>query len=122
MADSLHKVLIFLKRRPGMSLDEFRDYYENHHMPLCLKYGTGMQRYVRRYIEHPRDPESGEPRELEYDVVTEIWFADRSLADAVLLYAGQGKLPRDVIEDEERLFDRAKSRFVRVTECDTELA
>ncbi len=117
-----YKILIFLKRRPGLSLAEFRDYYENHHMPLCLNYGRGMKRYVRRYIDHPIDPATGAVREFDYDVVTELWFDEKVQADLVLKFAGQGILPQDVIDDEERLFDRAKSRFVAVSECETDLA
>jgi hypothetical protein len=116
------KLLIFLKRRPGMSLEEFREYYETVHMPLCLKYARGVTRYVRRYIEHPVDEATGQRRELDHDVVTEIWFEDSAIADAALKYAGHGILPKAVIADEERLFDRSKNRMVRVTEYETDLS
>ncbi len=115
-----YKVLIFLKRKPGLSLDEFRDYYENHHMPLCLRYARGMTRYARNYIEHPIDAETGRARELDHDVVTEIWFDDADVAGAALRYAGQGILPEEVIADEERLFDRAKSQMVAITGFETD--
>ncbi len=116
------KLLIFLKRRPGMTLEEFRDYYEGTHMPLCLKYARGVARYFRRYIEHPVDEANGKLNELDYDVVTEIWFEDAAIADAALKFAGRGILPKEVIEDEERLFDRSKNRMVRVTEYETDLS
>jgi hypothetical protein len=117
-----HKILVFLKRRPGMSLEAFRDYYENHHMPLCLNYAQGMTRYVRRYIDHPLDPDTGAVQELDYDVITELWFSDRAIRDAALKFAGRGILPKDVIADEEKLFDRPRNRMVAISECETDPA
>jgi EthD domain len=113
------KILIFMKRRLGMSLAKFRDYYENQHVPLCLKYNKGLKRYLRRYIEHPVDPDTGIVTEMEYDVVTELWFADAETRDAALRFAGRGMLPQAVIKDEERLFNRSKTRMVAIAEHET---
>ena len=118
----VHKILIFLKRRPGMSREEFRDYYENRHVPLCMKYMNGARRYFRRYIDALPDPSTGKPVELAFDVITEVWFDDRAAFDTALKYAGSGILPQEVIDDEERVFDRPKSRFTWVTECETDLS
>jgi len=115
------KILIFMKRRPGLTMAEFREYYENHHVPLCMKYNKGLTRYLRRYIEHPVDGKTGAVNELDCDVVTELWFPDAAARDGVLKYAARGVLPPDVIADEERLFDRPKARFVAITECETDL-
>ena len=49
-AGPVHKVFIFLKRRPGMSTEAFRDYYENHHRPLMEPYLRGLAGYVRNYL------------------------------------------------------------------------
>lgn len=111
------KLLIFLKRRPGLSREDFRRYYESVHAPLCLKYMAGVSRYVRRYLE----PAPGMP-EMEADVVTEVWMKDRAALDYVLANAAKDRLPPDVLADEEQLFDRSKSRFCAVIECETEMA
>jgi len=113
----VHKLLIFLKRRPGLSREEFRAYYEGNHVPLCVKYMSGVDRYFRRYLE----PASGMP-EMEADVITEVWFHSRAALDYVLATAAQDQLPPDVLADEQHLFDRSKSRFCAVTECETEMA
>jgi hypothetical protein len=112
-----HKLLIFLKRRPGLSREEFRSYYEANHVPLCMQYMQGVERYFRRYLE----PAQGMP-EMEADVVTEVWMTSRAALDYVLAHAAQDKLPPDVLEDELHLFDRSKSRFCAVIECETEMA
>ena len=117
MLVEIYKVFIFLKRRPGMSLEDFHTYYEERHSILCEKYMTGVTNYVRHYIQPLPDPVTGVPQEMDFDVITELQFEDREIFNTVLKYAGQGILPADVIEDEEKVFDRSKSRFTTVTDC-----
>ncbi len=117
MAEPVYKILIFLKRRPGMSVPAFREYYENTHARLCEKYAVGLKRYFRRYLDPLPTP--GATEELPFDVITELWFENRSVFEAMKAFTVRGELPADVLADEERLFDRPKSRFVMVEECDS---
>jgi hypothetical protein len=116
MDKPVYKVLLFLKRKPGMSVEAFRDYYENHHRLLGEKYSVGVRRYVRRYL----DPVGGEG-ELPFDVVTELWFDDREVRDKVADFVSRGEPPADVIEDEHRLFDRPKARVATVVEFESDM-
>ena len=51
------KLVGLLKRRPGMSTDEFRAYYETHHKKLGDRYLAGFaDRYLRRYLNPFPDP------------------------------------------------------------------
>jgi hypothetical protein len=54
-----YKILLFMKRRPGMSVEDFREYYETKHVPLAEKYSSGISRYVRRYVDPQPHPETG---------------------------------------------------------------
>lgn len=118
-----YKILLLMKRRPGLSVDEFRDYYENHHVALALKGGGGaITRYVRRYLEPQPDAESGTNEELPYDVVTELWFDDEAAWRGTLGHLTTAVKPRELIEDEERLFDRSSMRIATVVEQETDLA
>ena len=110
----MHKVLLFMKRRKGLSFNAFRAYYEIRHVPLCMTQIGDAQRYIRRYIERRK----GEP-EPEFDVITELWFAERLSVDGLLKTLRKDDLPADVIADEEKLFDRAKTRAFVVTEAET---
>lgn len=83
MSDTSCKILLFMKRRPGMTVEAFREYYENHHAPLCAKYAKNLKRYIRRYIDaqpHPETDTSGEP---PFDVITELWFDDEASLKAL---------------------------------------
>ncbi len=118
-AESPYKILLFLKRRPGMTLEAFRDYYENHHAPLCAKYSSGLVRYVRRYLDPQPNPDSGATGELPFDVITELWFDDERAFRGTVRYLSTATMPAEVVADEMRLFDRARTRMATVAECES---
>jgi hypothetical protein len=78
MAKDRYKILLFMKRRPGMTFEAFQDYYENHHAPLCEKYTSAVSRYLRRFLTPHPNPETGATEELQFDVITELWFEDEA--------------------------------------------
>jgi hypothetical protein len=121
MAQDTYKILLFMKRRPGMSVAAFQDYYERHHAPLCEKYASGIQRYLRRYITpHPYPGVKDAAEELEFDVITELWFENEAIFRATVDYLTTSAMPHAVVEDEKRLFDRTKTRMATVVECETQ--
>lgn len=110
-----HKILIFMKRKSGTTVEQFRDHYESRHVPLCMKYfGPATKRYFRRYVDALPGIEP------PYDVVTEVWIDDRDAFETVLKYAGQGVLAPEIVEDEQRFLDRDKTCFTWVTEQETD--
>jgi hypothetical protein len=117
-----YKILMFMKRRPGMSVEAFRDYYENHHVPLCLKYSSAVNRYIRRYLDPQPHAESGTNAELAYDVITELWFEDEATWRGTVDYLAASVMPDDVVADEMNLFDRPTMRMATVIECETDMA
>ena len=114
-----YKILLFMKRKPGMSVEAFRDYYENHHVPLCAKYTQGISRYVRRYLDPQPNAEQGHNDELPYDVLTELWIDDEATYRATVEYLATTVMPEDVTTDEANLFDRPTMRMATVVECET---
>lgn len=54
------KQIVFLKKRPDMTMEEFMDYYENQRAQLSKRIGKpampNAQRYVRRYITPEKTP------------------------------------------------------------------
>jgi len=118
---SHYKILLFMKRRPGMTMAEFQDYYENHHAPLCEKYTAGVSRYIRRFVAPHRNPETGNDGELDFDVITELWFDDEATFKGTVKYLATSIMPDEVVEDEKRLFDRSKTRMATVVERESAL-
>jgi hypothetical protein len=116
-----YKILLFMKRRSGMSFEAFKDYYENHHAPLCVTFASGMSRYERRFLTPHPNPETGATEELAFDVITELGFEDEAVFHRTVSYLSTSIMPDAVVEDEKRLFDRSKTRMATVVECSSNL-
>ena len=65
------KATILAKRKPGLSVDEFQDYWRTTHAALVPK-TPGLQRYVQSHVA-PETYEAGAPA---YDGVAELWWTD----------------------------------------------
>ncbi|MFQ5904227.1 MAG: EthD domain-containing protein [Candidatus Binatia bacterium] len=99
------KVITLVKRKDGLTQEEFSRYWEEKHGPLIAKVFPGVRRYVQNHAA--RLPGGGAP---QVDGVVELWFDDleawRAAADFYL--GDEGKVIRD---DEEKFLDRNKMVF-----------
>lgn len=117
---SILKLLVFLKRKPGMTMPEFIDRYENVHARVGEKALKGSAiRYFRRYV-HPPRANSTRP-EPDFDVVTEIWFPDRPTYERWLERVAAPEIVKEIEEDELLQFDRSKKRHLIVEERESKL-
>ena len=102
------KQLCFFRKRPDMSMEEFMDYYENHHSKLGQKIGKpsipNAVRYVRRYLTPVKNPVTGEIHDPGYDCVMEIWWNSREDFEAAMAKVGDPERLPHTIEDEKKLF------------------
>jgi EthD domain len=110
-----------MKRRPGMTMEAFKDYYENHHVPLALKYSSDISRYVRRYLAPQPNPDTGAAGELQFDVITELWFDDEAKFQGTVKYLSTSVMPDEIVEDEKRLFDRPTMRMATIVERESDM-
>jgi len=69
MWDPYIKQVFVLKRKEGMSHDDFRKYYLEHHAPLVLESLPAIEKYVINFIRQGK-------RGADYDAVTEIFWSD----------------------------------------------
>lgn len=79
------KMIITLRRREGMSIEDFRNYRRDVHAPLLFAIPEA-DRYIRRFVvSYPVPaPEFSEP---SYDAVIEAWFD--SVDDMNALYLSE---------------------------------
>lgn len=118
------KAIVLLRRKPELSLDQFRDYYEAHHVPLVRRMLPTIGRYVRNYLDtnslsagRQRDDGAVVPAPY-FDVITEIWFEDEA-AYRSFVNALSDPVVSDVLrEDEERFLDRSIVQTYAVQECE----
>ena len=113
----MYKTLTFLKRKRGMSLEEFRAYYETHHRRIGEQVLTRARRYMRRYVAPLAD---GQP-EADFDVITEVWFADRADYERQMAEINVPDIIAMIVEDEEKLFDRSHYRLMHVDEVESDI-
>jgi hypothetical protein len=121
------KIIALIKRKPGLSAQEFREYYETRHAPLALKHlGRYIQKYVRNYpIAGDTQQETeyfrgGKPAEdaFDYDVLTEMWFADRATYDELCTLTQKDPVIGEIFRtDEGRFIDRPSVRYIVCDEC-----
>jgi uncharacterized protein (TIGR02118 family) len=64
----MFKFMVMMKRKPGITREEFRRYYEEVHAPAALK-RFPIRKYVRNYVVVP--PGAPEPG---FDCITEFWY------------------------------------------------
>ncbi|RJG01340.1 EthD domain-containing protein [Noviherbaspirillum sedimenti] len=110
------KQIVLLKRRPGMTMEEFKDYYENVHSKLGEKYMPLARRYFRRYVCPEPNPITRQVEELDFDVVMEIWWDSREDFESTMESIGSGEIHRLFVEDEKKIFDRHSNRVFTVEE------
>ncbi len=120
--DGAWKIVLLMKRKPGISVEDFRAYYETRHAPLAEPHSAGVKRYIRRYLNPQNHPETGPGGELPYDVITELWFEDKATYDATLAYVTTAIMPEHIIADELNLFDRASFKIATYTEFESDPA
>ncbi len=128
------KLMVFLKRKQGLSPAEFRDLYENGHSRIGLgMLGHLWKEYRRNYVSAansfakaegaPLKPEDAET-ESPFDVVTEFIFESWADLEEQNRLATLPENKAILSADEETLFDREHcyASVCEVLEEDLELA
>ena len=107
------KVVLLVRRKPGISREEFRRYYESRHAPLAASQLRSCVRYVRNFVV---EDVAGDP---DFDCVTEFWYeADGPWSEARQHIASEAGR-RTLADDEAEFMDRDSMRVVVVAECET---
>lgn len=114
----MFKIVLLIKRKEGMSHQEFRDYYETNHAPLAKRVMPGMSAYKRTFLQPLSDSQSSpddfdlkqESTARDYDVVTEFfWDNADDFQSAVEFMNSDGA--QVLVEDELKFMDRSSMTF-----------
>lgn len=109
------KILAFLTKRQDLETRAFLEHYETKHIPLIRSLAPTPLVYKRSYLARG-DALNLDDGSIDFDVVTELVFADR---DAYLAWAAAVFKPgagEQVVADEERFLDRSRTRAFVVEE------
>lgn len=105
------KVIAFLKRKDGLTLEQFSRYWAEHHGPLVARLAPEMRRYVQNHLVAP----ASDGQEPPFDGISEVWYADMTTCRATFerLAGADGRPIRD---DERAFLDRSRTVLVLVQE------
>ena len=96
------KAIGMMKRKPGLSREDFIRHYEEQHAPLAQRL-LGFARYVRNYPIP--EPGAAEP---PFDVITEFWFESKE-AFAAAMAVNASPEAQIIREDEARFMDTSRT-------------
>lgn len=108
-------VLTFcLHRAPHLSLEAFQQYWLNSHGPLVRRHlkALGAQRYAQLHrLDDAVGPGLARVRggPEPYDGVAQMWWASRADLDASMSDPQARAAGRELLEDERRFIDLARS-------------
>jgi len=103
------RLTCMLRRKAGMSREEFHDHWINVHGPLIARSKSGS--YVLRYEQHPRT-NYPEVDDGGFDGVTVQWFATMEDYEASLMAEDFGEMWADI----ESFLDTSQLHFVLTEE------
>jgi uncharacterized protein (TIGR02118 family) len=110
------KAVALLRRRADLTREAFVDYYETRHVPLILSLMPGVLDYRRNFVDFAGAFVSPRAAPFDFDVVTELWFADRAAYDAAMAVATREDVAAQIAEDEANFLDRTGTRMFVVEE------
>ena len=113
------KFIALLSRKPGMSFEDFKTYYEEKHVPLICELNPWMSDYRRNYIDLA-SISGGMNASIEwlpdFDVITEIWFESREAFDKGRTALTAPAAALRIANDEANFLDRSRKRMFFVDE------
>lgn len=120
-------VFMFVTRKPGMSLEDFKDHYENKHVPLVLravgdaKPLSHSRYYLQRNPAAQGDAEVpppllfvGNPETVDYDCITKVELEDEAHFARFTEVFANSPLKKELEEDQAAFADGSKFKIVAV--------
>ena len=114
----MFKLIVTCKKREGMPLDEFIDYYENKHLPLARDIFPPVYMHRRNYVlpDHPfydflSDDRATNGSTPPFDCVTEIFFETEEDARTCMSAMRDEEVRKAITADEARLYEPGGINF-----------
>jgi hypothetical protein len=112
----MYKSMALLKCKPELTREQFIDYYETRHAPLICALLPEVCGYRRNFIHSEGAFLNPGAATRDYDVITELWFADRAAYEAAMERCANPETARRIAEVEEQFLDRSCTRMFVVDE------
>ncbi len=119
---TITKIVFCVRKRPEMSVEEFRDYWLNRHGPLVRSLWEagafpGMVKYVQSHTIYEADGgRVARGTKEPYDGITEVWMDSTRGATDDAARAASAAAGQRLLEDESTFIDFANSTVFVTTE------
>jgi uncharacterized protein (TIGR02118 family) len=115
------KLVFCVRRTPGMTPAAFAEYWRERHAPLVAERAKalGIRRYVQLHtLDSPLNAALAAPRGAPepFDGIAELWWDDADAMAAPMRTHDGRRAARELIEDEARFIDLARSPIWLATE------
>jgi len=113
----MKKVIAMIRRLPGTTPQQFKDYYETRHVPLINRllpfYAEYKRNYLTQDLRKDQDP-------FGYDVVTVLGFASGDDYEAWWKAVTTPAIAAEIGADEKNFLVSSATRMWIVEECATD--
>lgn len=122
-------IMWLLRRKPGISFEQFRDHYETSHAVLGARYlGHLMSGYRRKYVLPSETAANGNAvmgavlaaKAWDYDCIAEWDLPDEAAFEQVVAILSDPVIGKLFHDDEEHFLDRSSVRLVRYATHETD--
>ena len=118
----MKRLVALLERKPGMSVEDFRTYYETRHAPLISSFLVPGVEYRRTYVDHStlfgaNVPDPADQPGIDCDVITTLSFPTEEIFTAAMAGLRAPENAAKVAADEENFIDRPRKRIFITNEC-----
>jgi hypothetical protein len=119
----MYRVMWLLKRKEGITHEQFRAHYENSHAELGKRYiGHLMVGYRRNYdAAKTKGAAFGTPLSTvtDYDCIAEWIMRDEAAFEEAMRIMAEPDILKIFLDDETHFLDSGSTRLLRCDTCDT---
>jgi hypothetical protein len=108
------KHFFLISKKPEISAEEFRAYYEAHHVPLIKRLLPMFAHYQRHYLDRSESRMDAAQPDPGFDVITEIHFATQADYDAFLQTVSDPAVLAEIRADEANFLISDATRSLRM--------
>jgi hypothetical protein len=117
------KILLFAYRKSGTTPAQFREHYENKHVPLIcsvtgnlfplthtrwyIQRSAGKAEGTSRNADFPATVLQGTQADADFDAIAELTFVDEAAFQAFFEFYMNQEAAKELHEDEARFLDRS---------------
>jgi len=113
------KLIALIRKKPSISEEDFKSYYENKHVPLIESLFPSIMGYKRTYLLEANMLNDALPLETDSDfsqfnVITELTFNDEEALNQFFARGADKEVVETIRKDEANFLDGKQTMMYRI--------